>query len=78
MLFSIKRRALKTHIKTHGAALALLWLPLEAFDAAKPIVAVIIRVDKWNVELFGKTDIFIFADFVFFARMNIGIVKENS
>ena len=76
MFCCIQCRTLKAHIKTHGAADAFLRFIFHAFSTFKPVVCVVVTVYKRNIMLFGKADIFLFADFIFFNRMDIGIIKK--
>ena len=73
----IQRRALKAHVKTHGAADAFFRLIFHAFGALKPVVGVVVAVNKGNIMLFGKADIFLLADQILFDRMNIRIIEKD-
>ena len=73
----IQRGAFKAHVKTHGAADAALGLVFHAFGASKPVFGVVIGINKRHAVLLGKADVFVFADFVFFERMDVGVVKIN-
>ena len=67
--------ALETHIEAHGAAAAAFGIHFHAFSAFEPVVDIVIGVDKRNTVFFGKGDVFVFADFVFFFRVDIGVVE---
>src|SRR5690606_38679600 len=61
----VKGGALETHVEADGATGAALMLVFEARDALEPVVAVVVGVDELDAVLFGKTDVLVFADFVF-------------
>ena len=73
MLMGIQGRALKAHIKTHGAAFSPLRLPFQPLDAREPVLPVIIGINNGNGALLGKTYIFLFTDFVFLWGWILGL-----
>ena len=77
MFVGIQGGALETHVETHGAADAALGLVFHAFGALEPVVHVVIGVDKGHAVFFGKGDVFVFAQLVFFERVDVGIVEIN-
>src|SRR5690606_37840908 len=64
-------------VKAYGAAVAALGFVFKPLDAFEPIVAVVVGVDEGNAVLFGKADVFVFANLVLAVGMNIGVVKVN-
>src|SRR5688572_7926155 len=73
----VKRRALETHIETHGATDPSLRFHLHALGPRKPIVYIIIGINKGNVVLFSKADILLLAQIVLLLRMNVRVVEED-
>ena len=76
MLVRVERGALETHIKALCAALTTLWLVFKTLDTVKPVIYIVISIDELDSMRLGKANIFVFADLVFFNRMNIRVVKE--
>ncbi len=72
----VERGALKAHIKAHGATNASFGFVFHAFGALKPVVGIVVAIDKGDVEFFSKGDVLIFAQEIFFAWMDVGIVKN--
>lgn len=77
VFMGIERSALEAHIKTHGAAFAAFGFPFHAFGAGKPVVGVVVAVNERDVVFFGEGNVFVLADFVFAARVDIGVVEED-
>ena len=73
----VQSGALETHIEAHGAADAAFGFVFHAFGALEPVVHVVIGVDKGHAVFFGKGDVFVFAQLVFFERVDVGIVEIN-
>lgn len=73
----VQRRALKAHVEAHGATDASLRFVFHALGARKPIVAVVVRVDKGHAKLFRKADILVLAQFVFLQWMDVRVIEEN-
>ena len=67
----------ETHFKTHPAPLAAFRIPLAPLHRFEPAVAVIIGIHKRNVLFLGIPNVFRLSDFVFSARMNVGVIKVN-
>ena len=73
----IERRTLETHIEAHGAADAALGFPFHAFRALKPVIGVVIGINKRHAVLFRKANILLLTNEVFLLRMDIGVIEEN-
>ena len=73
----IKCGALKTHVKALGAALSALWFIFKTLDAVEPVVDIVVCVNETDAMLFGKTNVLVLADFVFFDGMDVGVVEKN-
>jgi hypothetical protein len=56
---------------------AALELILHALLSGKPACAIVIGIDKGNIELFRKTLVFVFAPIIFLMRMDVGVVKND-
>ena len=76
MLVGIKSCALKAHIKALCATLAAFGFVFKSLYSVKPVVDIVVSINHANAVFFGKPDIFIFTNFVFFNWMNIRIVKK--
>ena len=73
----VERSTLKAHIKTHGAAFAAFRFPFHAFGAGEPVIGVVVAINERDVVFFGEGDVFVLTDFVFAARVDIGVVEED-
>ena len=73
----IERGAFKAHVKAHAASPSAFGIPFHAFGARKPVVGVVVAVDKGHVVLVCKGDVFVFAQQIFFARVDVGVVEED-
>ena len=73
----IERRTLETHIEAHGAADAALGFPFHAFRALKPVICIVIGINKRHAVFFRKANILLLTNEVFLLWMDIGVVEEN-
>src|ERR1700722_4774447 len=77
MLMGIKGSAFKTHVKTSTAAGPALRFEFQPLDPGKPIGCVVISINKRDAHFLGEPDILIFAYFIFFPGMDIGVIEKN-
>src|SRR5690606_33603955 len=69
--------ALKAHVKADRTTLAALGGVFQTAYAFKPVIHVVVGINKFDTVLFGKADVFLLAQFIFAHRMDIGVVEEN-
>ena len=69
--------AFETVIRLLCASNSAFGFVLHAFGQIKPVADIVIAIDKIHAELFREANIFLFAHFVFIARMDIRVVEEN-
>ena len=77
VFMGVERGAFEAHVEAHGAALAAFGFPFHAFGAGEPVIGVIVAINERDVVFFGEGDVFVFAQFVFAAWMDIGVVEED-
>ena len=77
MLVRIQSRPFKAHIKASRTALATLGFHFHPLRARKPIIGVIISINKWDPHLLCVPNIFLLSNLIFFERVNIRVIKEN-
>ncbi len=76
MFVGIQRGTFKAHVEAHRATHAALRFVLHPARPLEPVVPIVVGIDEGHAELFGKTHVFVLAQLVFLARMNVGVVEK--
>ena len=76
VLECVEGRSFHAHVKALCTSSASFGIEFHALDATVPAFDVVIDIDEFYADLVTPFLVFIFTNFIFFARVNVWIVEE--